>query len=370
MKTVHIIRHALLTGICAGLMTGCSWLEDWPPKESEMAVKTAPKPPESKIMQTSDGTWLEQDRQAKPVEAKGLALDDASADRIAQLEKSLADLRSDLNTMMPALTKMAEAQTDLQKALGMVEPAAGGMMPPPVAPAPSPYDVQTGAPVPAAYSPPPAAAAAPQPGSVAWYEEQERLKRMAAVQPPAQQAYQPPVPVAAAQPQQAAAAPAPSPYPQQGYQQPQAQPYQPPVQQQMAAAPMPQAAPQQPAPAAYTPPPAAGGGSLFVSNVRFGEHPDKTRMVLDASSKVDFTYDLDNSEKILMIALPGASWQGAQQMAVDGSPLVSSYNVVPDPQGGSQVVMQLKQPVKVLWAQALPPGGPQGDRVVFDLAPL
>ncbi|GEM_PF-1354837 len=411
IKTAKLIRTTLLTGFCAGLMTGCSWLDDWPPGGSEMATKSAPKPPESRIMQTSEGTWIEPGKEVKEVEAKtakGIKVDPASADRITQLETSLEEIRNDLNMMMPALTKLAEAQGDIQKNLAQVEPASG---PGAAIKAPAPIVAQP--------------VVMPLPGA-GWYEAQEKQNRaqgnnagngagnaswnnpapvvpapVVQQQPYQQQAYQqqqppqyqqqPNYPPQNYQQQQTYQ----QPY-QQAYQQPpayQPPPYQPPpsnqayrppagMQQNVAAAyapsyqPAPQAAS---APTSVAPPPATaqpasygggGEGASAVTNVRVGEHTDKTRLVLDTSDKVSFSYDVDNNEKILVIELPGSGWQGAQDMQIGSSPLIESYHVIPDDSGGHQVIMQLKQPVQVLWAQALPPGGPQGHRVVFDLVPL
>lgn len=340
MKAGTLIRTTLLTGFCAGLMTGCSWFDDWPPSGSEMAVKAAPKPPESRIMQTSEGTWIEPDNTVAAAQPRGISVDQGSADRIAQLEASIEDIRNDLAMMMPALTKLAEAQGDLQQVLGQVEPAAGGMP----AANPAAFNQMTAPPLPIAQ---PAAQPAPQPAGADWYEAQERQRRS---QNNNQAAAPLPVATAPVRPAQ--------PVYEQAYQPPAAQ------QQAMAAQPYQQAAP------AAAMQPASYGGGTSVTGLRFGEHADKTRLVLDASDKVAFSYDVDNDERILMIGLPGSSWQGAQEMQINNSPLVAAYNVVPDNAGGHQVIMQLKQPVQVLWAQALPPGGPQGHRVVLDIAPL
>lgn len=349
MKAVHLIRNSLLTGVCVGLMTGCSWLEDWPPKGSEMARKTAPKPPEaSKPVESAENKWIKDGEQevaaaAGTVEPMGLNVDPASADRISKLESSVEQISNDLKLMMPALTKLAEAQGNMQKTLNTVEPSSGGAMAqgnePPAAPTSlAPQN------------------AAPQPGTVAWYEEQERKKRQAQQPAPApmqQQPYQPP-------PQQQNYQPPPQqayqPPPQQGYHQPAYQQggYQPPPPQQNY---------QQ---ASY----GSGYGGAAVTNVRFGEHPGKTRMVLDANGKVAFSHNVDNRENIIMINLPGTGWMGMPQMMVNNSPLVSSYNVIPDNQGGQQMIIQLKRPAQVLWSQALDPTGGQGHRIVFDIAPL
>lgn len=359
MKAGKLIRATLLTGFTAGLLTGCSWFEDWPPSGSEMAVKSAPKPPESRIMQTSEGTWIEPDKQAQAAQPKGVAVDPASADRIAQLEQSIEDIRNDLALMMPALTKLAAAQGDLQKILGQVEPASGGA--PAAADAASSYQP---AEPPVAITQPQAQAQQQQqpPAGVDWYEAQERQNRgQRGAQSAAAQNNGGNAAPSAPPPQQQQAAPVPPP---QAYD----QAYKPAeAPQNIAVA---QAQPYQPAPPAAAQPVSYGGGNLAITGVRFGEHTDKTRLVLDSSDKVAFSYDVDNNERILLIQLPGSGWQGAKDMQVNSSPLVASYSVVSDNAGGHQVIMQLKQPVQVLWAQALAPGGPQGHRVVFDLAPL
>lgn len=419
MKAAYLIRNTLLTGVCVGLMTGCSWLDDWPPKGSEMAVKTAPKPPQSKIAQSSEGTWLKPDSTAANVEPKGLNVDDASADRIAKLESSVDELRNDMQMMMPALTKLAEAQGDMQKSLGQVEPAAGTTVPGGAA-----YNngnvTGQGNPKPVPITNQQQANSGPQPGSIEWYEQQEKQKRAgntqqgqqpqtaAQVLQQAQQAQhqqmaqqqswqqgQPqPRPQPQPQPYQQAYQPAPVPVPQQQYQQnynqaynpaqqgmsqyqPQGgyqqasyqQPYQPAPQQQMQG----QQQQYQQQPAAMQQASYGGnayGGGPSVTNIRFGEHPDKTRMVLDTSDKVAFSYNVDNRNRSLTIQLPGTAWQGAKAMDISNSPLVDSYSVMPGQNGGTTLVMQLKQPVQVKWAQSLPPGGPQGNRVVFDLAAM
>lgn len=100
------------------------------------------------------------------------------------------------------------------------------------------------------------------------------------------------------------------------------------------------------------PPPAQAyaGAGPSVTQVRFGQHDDKTRMVLDVSPGVNYSYDIDNNEKILLISLPGAGWAGVAQDAVAQSPYVASYQAVPDGSGGTQLVVQLRVAARVALA--------------------
>lgn len=363
MKLSSIIRNSLLTGVCIGLLSGCTWFENWPPKEDKTASAMPPPGSQKQVVETAGGTWLQNAPSATQTaqlpshqQPMGLSIDEASAQRIAQLEAEVANLRNELRTMMPAVAKLAAAQGDLNQALSNIQPAAGAAKP-----AAMPMPAAAAQPVSLATPPVPQNAPSPTPASddfedydygddaegdfvaqdaasqapvhdVAWYEQQERQKRAAqraaAVEPAAAPTQQP----AAVQVQ-----------------------------------PQTQVQPQAGLPDANIQNSASG---VFVRNLRFGEHADKTRLVLDTSDQVTFRYDIDNSEKLLVIEMPQTGWRGSEAMEITNSPLVSSYSVVSDNNGGHQLVMQLKEPAQVLWAQALMPGGPQGHRIVIDLAPI
>ncbi len=365
MKLSSIIRNSLLTGVCIGLLSGCTWFENWPPKEDKTASAAPPPGSQGQVVETSGGTWLQNNpnvTQAAQVpshqQPMGLNIDEASAQRIAQLEAEVANLRNELRTMMPAVAKLAAAQGDLNEALAHIQPAAGAAraaMPPmqaaaqPVSLATPPVPQSAPMPVQAGESyedydaesdyvaEEPAVAASPKAAThdVSWYEQQERQKRaaqqVAAVEPAA-------APTATAPATINAPAPEPS--------------------VSVTPAAMPTANVQN------------GASGVFVRNLRFGEHADKTRLVLDTSDQVTFRYDIDNSEKLLVIEMPQTGWRGSESMDITNSPLVSSYSVVSDNNGDHQLIMQLKEPAQVLWAQALMPGGPQGHRIVIDLAPI
>lgn len=381
MKLSSIIRNSLLTGVCIGLLSGCSWFEDWPNGND----KTAAAPPpagQKQVVETAGGTWLQDapanTQMASHQKAMGLNIDEASAQRIAQLEAEVENLRNELRTMMPAVAKLAAAQGDLNQALSNIQPAAGGMQGSMAA------QPQSGVSQPVSLAVPPVPQTAQMPAAaayndsyeeeydaqgdvvaggdgvvmaptaqahdVAWYEQQERQKRQA--KRAARQAVAV-EPAAAPMQQQAQAAPVAQPAV--------VTPSAPAVMQQ-ASAPQAAALPQSNV--------QNNDAGVFVRNLRFGEHADKTRLVLDTSDQVTFRYDIDNNEKLMVIEMPQTGWRGSEAMDISNSPLVSSYSVVSDNNGGHQLIMQLKEPTQVLWAQALMPGGPQGHRIVIDLAPI
>ena len=107
-----------------------------------------------------------------------------------------------------------------------------------------------------------------------------------------------------------------------------------------------------------------------ISEVRVGEHTGKTRVVFDASEEVAFSYNVANENKTLVLDFPGSGWSAPGQMTIADSPLVSSWQAAPRPQGGTRVTVQLARPARVLWAQALPAAPGAEPRVVVDLAAL
>lgn len=328
-RTIILTTAALIPVMVA--LGGCSWLQENPKSgtyNNWQAAETVAPPPQTRVMQTAEGTWLEPDRTPKPVPtATELAELKQANLRIAELEQEIGALRNDMNMMMPALTRLAGLERNASVALNDIQPAAGGVQGGEVPRIHRNYiqatelaadnpEIEMDQPVYAAPQTAPVPAPAPVP-----------LTPTARVQPAPVPVPAPPVAV------------------------------QPTVQ---AAAPVAQ-------PAAYTPP---AINVAAVQGVRLGNHETgKTRMVFDVSKASTFTYDVDNAEKILVIEIPSTVWNaGPVTRNFMENPLVKSLAASPNGQGGTRIVVQLSAPAKVLWSQAIPPAGLQGDRIVFDLA--
>jgi hypothetical protein len=105
-------------------------------------------------------------------------------------------------------------------------------------------------------------------------------------------------------------------------------------------------------------------GSVTASGLRIGAHPDYTRLVIDISGKTDFSVDIDNSEKILLIQMPDVQWGGApSSAAVNG--VVKSWSANAGAGGqGSLLSVSLNKAASIKSRQILdsPP------RVVIDLS--
>lgn len=114
-----------------------------------------------------------------------------------------------------------------------------------------------------------------------------------------------------------------------------------------------------------TPPPVTGQAAIY--DVRVGEHPGKTRIVMDVNSKAEFSVDIDNSEKIMIVEFPKAGWSANTARNFAGSPYIASYKA--EAAGdGTLVIFQLKQAAKVAYKDDLKGASGTSRRVVIDVA--
>lgn len=113
--------------------------------------------------------------------------------------------------------------------------------------------------------------------------------------------------------------------------------------------------------------PASSGGATVVRGMRTGEHPGKTRLVLDLTGASKYRADIDNDENLLLIELSDAGWSAASQKLMN-HPLIKGYTTQASSNGGTILALELKKPVKILGSSALKPNSQYGHRIYLDLA--
>jgi len=124
----------------------------------------------------------------------------------------------------------------------------------------------------------------------------------------------------------------------------------------------------QAAPAA-APAPAAPATLPLVMGARIGEHPDRTRFVVELSDPVDMrTFTLNNPNRVV-IDMPAVRWHLEGPPRPTGNGAVKSYRYGMFRPGNARFVIDLNQPVTVSDALVLPPEDGHGYRVVIDLFP-
>ena len=114
----------------------------------------------------------------------------------------------------------------------------------------------------------------------------------------------------------------------------------------------------------------ASGGLAHVKMLRTGEHPGKTRLVLDLDASADFKYELDNKQGLLVIRLPSAQWNAPNERVFKNSRILQAYAAKPAKGGGALVALKLKGPAKVLASSKLGKNAAGDYRIFLDVAPL
>ncbi|MCC6597272.1 MAG: AMIN domain-containing protein [Alphaproteobacteria bacterium] len=115
--------------------------------------------------------------------------------------------------------------------------------------------------------------------------------------------------------------------------------------------------------------PAPAHGAVAVQAFRTGEHPGKTRLVLDVSAASKFSADLDSREKLLVVELPGVQWNTAPEKTFPAHPLLKRYTVQPSGDG-SRLVVELRKAAKLVMKSAIDPDKTSGHRIVLDISAL
>lgn len=109
--------------------------------------------------------------------------------------------------------------------------------------------------------------------------------------------------------------------------------------------------------------------ALSVNAVRFGTHPDKTRMVLELSNSTDFrVFTLPDPYRIV-VDMPDFDWNAGNIVKPKAGAIkaVRSGHLQP---GISRMVIDLEQPAAIRSAFLLPAASGKPDRLVVDFAPV
>ncbi len=108
--------------------------------------------------------------------------------------------------------------------------------------------------------------------------------------------------------------------------------------------------------------------SAAVTGIRFGQHPDRLRVVLDTTGPVTLKVTTTADGRSILIALSGTQWKTAPEWRANGASPVQSYRVV-SRTDGRLLELRTRSPVTLKHVMDLPPQGGHGHRVVIDLGP-
>ena len=107
-----------------------------------------------------------------------------------------------------------------------------------------------------------------------------------------------------------------------------------------------------------------------VSVIRIGEHPDKTRLVLELSEAPNYRVFLLPNPYRVVIDLPELNWSVPENKIPKGRGVIEALRFGLFSAGTSRVVLDVKQPVLVKGAFVLPPKDGKPHRLVVDVEPV
>lgn len=102
-------------------------------------------------------------------------------------------------------------------------------------------------------------------------------------------------------------------------------------------------------------------------DVRVGEHPDKTRFVLELSEKLDYRLFTLADPYRVVVDFPELDWRAASGERGDGAGLVERYRVGMFRPGTFRIVLDLNRPVSIDKVFTLPPRDGKPHRFVLDI---
>ena len=113
---------------------------------------------------------------------------------------------------------------------------------------------------------------------------------------------------------------------------------------------------------------AQGGSAGAITEVRLGVHPERTRFVMEMSAPLEFELtQIDNPSRILL-DFPLIDWRAGPEVR-SGIGLIAGHYHAGLSDGGTRVVLDLAQPVRVADVFYLPATPSVPYRFVLDLAP-
>ena len=111
---------------------------------------------------------------------------------------------------------------------------------------------------------------------------------------------------------------------------------------------------------------ATANGSAQVTDVRVGNHKNKTRLVLDVTKPVDLRYAVSADGNAVFIDLPNIKWSADRFKGRHFIGLINDFKFSPEAAGGRFNILT-NGPVRIRKPFFVPPKGRLGHRIVIDI---
>lgn len=106
---------------------------------------------------------------------------------------------------------------------------------------------------------------------------------------------------------------------------------------------------------------------VTVSGLRYGRHPDKLRLVLDATGPLNFDYWMSESGKTIVVLIPQIEWSAPDYIRMDQKSRIYRISFFANPSGGGVLSILGRSKLGLSAIELLGPAEGRPHRVVFDI---
>jgi hypothetical protein len=110
-----------------------------------------------------------------------------------------------------------------------------------------------------------------------------------------------------------------------------------------------------------------GNAGVTVEGIRLGRHPDKLRIVLDATGPVNFDYWISESGKGIVILIPQVKWAAREYVRLGEESRIYRIRFFPNPTGGGVLSILGREQLGLSAVEQIGPEKERPYRTVFDI---
>ncbi len=105
----------------------------------------------------------------------------------------------------------------------------------------------------------------------------------------------------------------------------------------------------------------------MATSVRIGEHPEKTRIVMDLSAVTGYRVTAGEDGMVVLIDMPGVTWDAPPGEELPYNAVLQSFGTESLADGGTRLVLRARERMDVAEHKILPASGASGPRLYLDL---
>ena len=109
---------------------------------------------------------------------------------------------------------------------------------------------------------------------------------------------------------------------------------------------------------------------VTVEGIRMGQHPDKLRIVLDATGPLNFDYWISESGRAIVVLIPQVKWAASEYVRLSQESRIYRIRFFPNPTGGGVLSILGRDQLGLSAVEQIGPDKTMPYRTVFDIPVL